>query len=90
MHDALEFLVKETRSGNRVMFVVPRIEDGEEDDPIGVEQLRSRLQQTVLATVGISTLHGGLTLEERNQRLSRFRDGSTPVLVVIWNGRFLN
>ncbi|MGE4613338.1 MAG: DEAD/DEAH box helicase [Planctomycetota bacterium] len=81
LHDALEFLVKETRSGNRVMFVVPRIEDGEEDDPIGVEQLRSRLQQTVLATVGISTLHGGLTLEERNQRLSRFRDGSTPVLV---------
>ncbi len=81
LHDALEFLVKETRAGNRVMFVVPRIEDGGEDDPIGVEQLRSRLQQTVLAAVGISTLHGGLSLEERNQRLNRFRDGTTPVLV---------
>ncbi|MDE0959473.1 MAG: ATP-dependent DNA helicase RecG [Planctomycetota bacterium] len=81
LNDALDFLEQETRAGNRVMFVVPRIEDGDGDDPIGVEQLAKRLQQTVLGQVGIATLHGGLSQDQRTSRMNRFRSGSTPVLV---------
>ena len=81
MNDAMEFLEREIAGGNRVMFVVPRIEDGDGDDPIGVEQLAQKLRKTVLGDVGISILHGKLSHEQRNSTMAQFRDGSSPVLV---------
>ncbi|MEC9476071.1 MAG: ATP-dependent DNA helicase RecG [Planctomycetota bacterium] len=79
--DAINFLMQEIEAGNRVLFVVPRIEDGDGDDPVGVEQLQQRLNQTALAASGIGSLHGRLSMEERESRMNRFRSGRTPVLV---------
>lgn len=79
--DAIQFLEKEVDSGNRVLFVVPRIEDGDGDDPIGVEQLADRLTNTSLGRVGISSLHGRLSMVERETRMKAFRNGQNPVLV---------
>ncbi len=78
---ALEFLRKEIESGNRVLFVVPRIEDGDGDDPVGVEQLAKKLRESTLGSLGITVLHGGLSLQERSDRMQSFRKGREPVLV---------
>ncbi|MGE4618413.1 MAG: ATP-dependent DNA helicase RecG [Planctomycetota bacterium] len=78
---ALEFLEQELREGNRVLFVVPRIEDGDGDDPVGVEQLVERLRQTSLERLGVSSLHGRLSGSERESRMRDFRSGKCPILV---------
>ncbi|MEE2890472.1 MAG: DEAD/DEAH box helicase [Planctomycetota bacterium] len=79
--DALQFLEKEVNAGNRVLFVVPRIEEGDGDDPVGVEQLTKRLRDSALGHVGIGSLHGRLSASEQGTTMKAFRDGLTPVLV---------
>ena len=78
---AVDFLCKEIESGHRVLFVVPRIEDGDGDDPLGVEQLVSKLQETKLGSFGIVQLHGRLPAEDRSVNMEQFRQGVSPVLV---------
>ena len=78
---AVDFLCKEIESGHRVLFVVPRIEDGDGDDPLGVEQLVSKLQETKLGPFGIVQLHGRLPAEDRSVNMEQFRQGVSPVLV---------
>ena len=68
-------------AGQRVLFVVPRIEEGDGDDPQGVEQMASRLRKTSLSSRGITVLHGRLSVEERSLHMQSFRSGESSVLV---------
>ncbi|MFL2859088.1 MAG: helicase-related protein [Planctomycetota bacterium] len=78
---AIDFLCREIDDGQRALFVVPRIEDGDGDDPQGVEQVAKRLLETTLASRGITLLHGRLSPEERSRNMEKFRQGSSAVLV---------
>ena len=78
---AIEFLCREVDEGQRALFVVPRIEEGDGDDPQGVEQVVQRLRQTALSTRGIIGLHGRLSMEQRSENMDRFRSGESAVLV---------
>ena len=78
---AIEFLCRELDEGQRALFVVPRIEEGNGDDPQGVEQVVKRLLETPLATRGITRLHGRMPAEERSRNMDDFRRGSASVLV---------
>ena len=79
--DALQFLEKEVSAGNRILFVVPRIDEGDGDDPVGVEQLATRLRDSTIGYVGIGSLHGRLPAQQQVTTMRAFRDGQTPVLV---------
>ncbi len=78
---AIDFLCREIEAGHRILFVVPRIEDGDGDDPQGVEQVARRLGQTPLNDDGITLLHGRLTPEEKLQNMDAFRSGAASVMV---------
>ena len=78
---AIDFLCREIDAGQRVLFVVPRIEEGDGDDPQGVEQMASRLRKTSLSSRGITVLHGRLSVEERSLHMQSFRSGESSVLV---------
>ncbi|OUU26190.1 MAG: hypothetical protein CBC13_00685 [Planctomycetia bacterium TMED53] len=78
---AIDFLCREISAGQRILFVVPRIEDGDGDDPQGVEQVVARLRETSLRDEGITLLHGRLSAEEKLQNMQDFRAGVASVLV---------
>ncbi|MCC7012213.1 MAG: ATP-dependent DNA helicase RecG [Planctomycetes bacterium] len=66
--------------GERVYWVVPRI-DGDEDDELGAEQRFERLRGKRWARFGVELVHGRIDSQERDARLARFRDGAARILV---------
>ncbi len=66
--------------GERVYWVVPRIESGEEDE-VGATERHARIAQGRWARHGVELVHGKLESADREQRLARFRTGAVRVLV---------
>ena len=66
--------------GERVYWVVPRIESGEEDS-IGACERHERIARGRWSRFGVELVHGRLDAEERALRLERFRTGAARVLV---------
>ncbi len=66
--------------GERVYWVVPRIESGEEDE-VGATERHARIAQGRWARHGVELVHGKLDAAEREERLARFRRGTSGVLV---------
>jgi ATP-dependent DNA helicase RecG len=78
--DLIELLEPRLERGERVYWVVPRI-DGEEEDAPGAEQRFARIAKGPWARYGVELAHGRLASEERGARLERFRRGEARVLV---------
>jgi len=66
--------------GERVYWVVPRIESLEEDE-VGATERHARIAQGSWARHGVELVHGKLEAREREERLERFRSGEVRVLV---------
>ncbi len=77
-------VVEEVRAtiarGERVFWIVPRIEASEEDEDelASVEARRQELRKA-LGRVGL--IHGGLAAGEKREAMAAFRSGEVPVLV---------
>jgi ATP-dependent DNA helicase RecG len=76
------FLAERVARGERLYWVVPRI-DGEEGAAggRGAEQRFARLQASPLAAHGVELVHGRLAAAERARRLERFQRGEVRTLV---------
>ena len=75
---------EEISAGGRVYVVCPRIEAGEDSpaDLASVEQVAAQLRgEAALAGMGIGELHGRMSAEEKDQVMTSFASGQTPVLV---------
>lgn len=72
----LRYLLERVRNGERVFWVVPRIE-GEG----GAEAAFAQLRRGPLAEFGIELVHGRLDAKQREARLDRFRAGTARTLV---------
>ena len=77
---AVGFLEQRLMAGERVFWVVPRIEEGASGAP-GAEARFEKLREHRLARFGIELVHGRQTSEERARRLARFRGGQARLLV---------
>jgi ATP-dependent DNA helicase RecG len=78
---AYEFLRKQVAAGRQGYIVVPQIDDNGLDDSKSVIREHDRLSKGPLAGLRLATLHGQLTTEEKQETMTRFRDGGTDVLV---------
>jgi ATP-dependent DNA helicase RecG len=82
------FLRERAEAGEQIYWVVPRIGAGGDDLDTALEEGRAsaeiafeRLKRTPLAEHGIEIVHGRIPVDERAQRLERFRSGRARVLV---------
>ncbi len=78
--ELVELLEPRLERGERVYWVVPRI-DGEDEDAPGAEQRFARIASGSWARFGVELAHGKLAGEVRGERLERFRRGEARVLV---------
>jgi ATP-dependent DNA helicase RecG len=78
--DLIDELEPRLERGERVYWVVPRIESGEEDE-VGATERHARIAQGRWARHGVELVHGRLEAQQREERLARFRSGAVRVLV---------
>jgi ATP-dependent DNA helicase RecG len=74
---------REAAEGRRTFVVVPRIEDGSEEDGENVAGAKAELERlsALLAPLHVGLVHGGLKAIDRDREMARFRDGELDVLV---------
>jgi len=78
----LEFMARELTAGRQAFVVVPAIEEGVRADTRAVETEIERLRrQPLLGGFEISSLHGRMKPDEKQQVMDRFRAGTLRVLV---------
>jgi ATP-dependent DNA helicase RecG len=78
----VEFMARELRAGRQAFVVVPAIEEGARADSRAVETEIERLRaQPLLSGFEMSSLHGRMKPDEKQQVMDAFRAGTTQVLV---------
>jgi ATP-dependent DNA helicase RecG len=77
VHDALR---AEIASGGRAYYVVPFI-DGDEDEAKSVSATAARLKKSALRGARIGTMHGRMSMAEKDRAMREFRDGAIDILV---------
>ncbi|MFO0925041.1 MAG: ATP-dependent DNA helicase RecG [Pirellulales bacterium] len=75
------FVSKQVQQGRQAYVIAPRVDQEEEDDLHGAEQLFETLQQGPLSHLRLGLLHGRMDGETKQQVLDRFNDGEIDVLV---------
>ena len=78
---AYEFLRKQVAAGRQGYIVVPQIDDNGLEDSKSVTREYDRLSKGPLAGLRLAPLHGQMTTDEKQETMTRFRDGGTDVLV---------
>jgi ATP-dependent DNA helicase RecG len=78
-----EFVRREAALGRRTFVVVPRIEatDGEGGDEVAAAIAEATRIAALLPTLEVGLVHGRMRPADRDQEMSRFRDGEIDVLV---------
>lgn len=78
-----ERLGEEVRGGGRAYVVCPRIEDDDEGLPLAsVAEVSAELREkSALAGIGVGTMHGRMSSEEKAEAMERFASGRAPILV---------
>ena len=75
-----EFVRQEIKGGGRVFVVYPIIDASQEIEAAALTEHEEDVRKA-LPGVGVEVLHGRLDRSQREQAISRFRDGSAPVLL---------
>jgi ATP-dependent DNA helicase RecG len=78
----VEFMARELAAGRQAFVVVPAIEEGTRADTRAVETEVERLRaQPLLSEYEMSSLHGKMKPDEKQQVMDAFRAGTLKVLV---------
>ncbi|HSW42884.1 MAG TPA: ATP-dependent DNA helicase RecG, partial [Patescibacteria group bacterium] len=74
---------REAADGRRTFVVVPRIEEGGDDDDENVAGAKAEADRltTLLAPLRVGLVHGGQRAAARDRTMAQFRDGELDVLV---------
>src|SRR5687767_12275665 len=79
--EAYSFIRKEAEAGRQAYIVLPQIDDNGLDDSKSVLKEHERLSNGPLARLRLGLLHGQMSTEEKQEVMTRFRDGLLDVLV---------
>lgn len=77
---ALKFIKEQVDSGRQAFIVCPLIDDSE-SDLISVNSYKKALEQTVLSSYKIQTIHGKLKSQEKEKLMEEFRDNKIQILI---------
>lgn len=76
----LQFLADEAKNGARAYWICPRVEEDVESETASAEK-RFAFVERHLGRLGVGLLHGRMSGAEKDETLSRFRDGEIKILV---------
>jgi ATP-dependent DNA helicase RecG len=80
--DLLRFVAGLIRAGQRAFFIYPLVEESEQLDLKDATNMAAALaEHPAFRGIRVGLLHGRLKGEEKEDRIRRFREGSTPCLV---------
>jgi ATP-dependent DNA helicase RecG len=75
-------LIKSTiEKGQQAFIIYPLVEESEEGDALAAVNESERLQRDVFNNYTVGLLHGRLKADEKDEVMTRFRDGEIDVLV---------
>lgn len=76
-----EFVRKQIGLGRQAYVILPRVEQDQESDSLGAEQVFQELSSSEFADYRIDLLHGRMDGEEKQRKLKAFQNGEIQVLV---------
>lgn len=79
--EVFEFLRKQVTTGRQAYVVYPVIEENEESELKAAVKMYDHLRKKVLSDLRIGLLHGRMPADEKDDVMSRFKDGKLDVLV---------
>jgi len=75
----LQRVISAVEAGKKVYWICPLVEESEEVQAVAAEDRHADFVSRVNFPVGL--VHGRMRVEEKNQAMSKFRDGETRILV---------
>ena len=78
---AYKFALEEINKGRQVYVVCPLIEEGEKLELNSVEKLYEELSKDLFKEIDISILHGKLKSKEKDEIITKFKNGEIKVLI---------
>ncbi len=75
------FVVKQVQQGRQAYVITPRVDQEEESDLQGAEQVYQTLREGPLAGLKVGLLHGRMEGERKQEVLDSFSNGQVDVLV---------
>jgi ATP-dependent DNA helicase RecG len=82
--DMESFVLDRIKSGERVYYVVPRIESQDEFDESEVKNVETVYDQLIkgtLSSVNMGYIHGKMSADEKELKMNEFLSGKTPLIV---------
>lgn len=79
--EVFEFVRKQVKAGHQAYVVYPVIEENEETELKAAIKMYDAIRKTVLPDLRIGLLHGRMSADEKDDVMSRFKDGKLDVLV---------
>lgn len=80
MKTLLQFLIDEIKTGARVYWICPRVEEGGESE-IASAEMRWAFVERHLGRLGVGLLHGRMSTARKEEALESFRSGEIKILV---------
>lgn len=78
---AYRFIIDKVKEGRQAYVICPMVEESEGLDAENVTDYSKDLQHELGDDIRVDTLHGRMKPEEKNEKMRRFSEGETDVLV---------
>ncbi|KMQ51979.1 ATP-dependent DNA helicase RecG [Chitinispirillum alkaliphilum] len=80
--DMEKFILERITEGEKIYYVVPRIDSCEDDGEIrSIDTVYQELKKGPLRDIGIEMIHGKMSPELRAQAMEQFKDGNSGILL---------
>ncbi|MBU1039027.1 ATP-dependent DNA helicase RecG [Patescibacteria group bacterium] len=79
--EAYQLIEKEIALGNKVFIICPLVEESDLLNATAANQEHTRLQKEIFPNIKLGLLHGRLNSAAKQQALTNFKNGHTPILV---------
>lgn len=79
--DAYDLMRREIAQGRQVYVVLPLVEESEKLDLRSAVEEHQNLQEVIFPDFKVGLLHGRMSSAEKDEAITKFRDGETQILV---------
>lgn len=79
--DAYDLMRREIAQGRQVYVVLPLVEESEKLDLRSAVEEHQNLQEAIFPDFKVGLLHGRMSSAEKDEAITKFRDGETQILV---------
>jgi ATP-dependent DNA helicase RecG len=78
---AYQLIRKQLQSGQQAFIIYPLVEQGDRDEGKAAVEEHARLQKEIFPNYKLGLMHGRLKQDEKDQVMTKFRDGEYHILV---------